>query len=197
MWVANLGVVERSEAEAIYDSGRDRCVEFILELARGFERLSAANTRLEERVRRLEEQARTDSRTSSAPPSADPPKTRQQRRAEARAKGLLVKGAARKAGVQPGHDGTGRKLLGEDQMKEIFDHYPEGVWRLRPRVRRGGEGCPAGVRGAVRWRSCHRSRSSISSIARTGCAARAAERGPVAPWASSATLRSGRSFRRR
>jgi transposase len=119
--------VERSEAEAIYDSGRDRCVEFILELARGFERLSAANARLEERVRRLEEQSRADSRTSSAPPSADPPKTRQQRRAEARAKAkeLLVKGAARKAGGQPGHEGTGRKLLEEDQMKEIFDHYPE------------------------------------------------------------------------
>jgi transposase len=119
--------VERSEAEAIYDSGRDRCVEFILELARGFERLSEANARLEERVRRLEEQARTDSRTSSRPPSSDPPKTRQQRRAEARAKAkeLLGKGGGRKAGGQPGRQGSGRKLLGEDQMAGIFDHYPE------------------------------------------------------------------------
>jgi transposase len=119
--------VERSEAEAIFDSGRDRCVEFILELARGFEQLSAANARLEERVRRLEVQVRADSRTSSKPPSSDPPKTRQQRRAGARAKAkeLLVKGAARRAGGQPGHQGTGRKLLGEDQMEEIIDHYPE------------------------------------------------------------------------
>jgi transposase len=126
VWAANLGVVERSEAEAVYDSGRDRCVGFILELACGFERLSAANARLEERVRRLEEQSRADSRTSSAPPSADPPKTRQQRRAEARAKAkeLLARGAARKAGGQPGHEGSGRKLLGEDQMREIIDHYP-------------------------------------------------------------------------
>lgn len=127
MWVANLGVVERSEAEAIYDSGRDRCVEFILELARGFEQLSAANARLGERVRRLEEQSRADSRTSSAPPSCDPPKTRQQRRAEARvkAKELLGKDGGRKAGGQPGHEGKGRKLLSEDRMQEIFDHYPD------------------------------------------------------------------------
>jgi transposase len=125
--VANLGVVERSEAEAIFDSGRERCVEFILELARALDELSAANARLQERVRRLEEQTRVDSRTSSSPPSQDPPKTRQQRRAEARAKAkeLLVKGAGRKAGGQPGHQGSGRKLLGEDQMTEIVDHYPD------------------------------------------------------------------------
>jgi Family of unknown function (DUF6444) len=40
----------------------------------------------EERLARLEAQARQDLRTSSKPPSLDPPKTRQQRRAEARAK---------------------------------------------------------------------------------------------------------------
>jgi transposase len=119
--------VERSEAEAIYGSGRERCVEFILELARRFDELSAASTRLEERVHRLEEQTRVDSRTSSAPPSEDPPKTRQQRRAEARAraKELLVKGGGRKAGGQPGHSGAGRELLGEDQMTEIVNHYPD------------------------------------------------------------------------
>jgi hypothetical protein len=50
--------VERSEAEAIYDSGRDRCVEVILELAAAVERLTAQSVLLEERVRRLEEQTR-------------------------------------------------------------------------------------------------------------------------------------------
>ena len=123
---ANLGGMERAEAEAIYDAGRERCVEFMLELARGFEQLSAANARLEERVRRLEEQTRSDSRTSSKPPSSDPPKTRAQRRAEARAKAkeLLVKGGG-KAGGQPGHRGAGRELLPEDEIDEIVDHYPE------------------------------------------------------------------------
>jgi transposase len=112
--------VERADAEAIYDSGRLRCVEVILQLA-------AAVERLEERVRRLEDEARRDSRTSSKPPSQDPPKTRQQRRAEARAKAkeLLAKdGARRKPGGQDGHRGAGRALAAEDQVDEIVEHYP-------------------------------------------------------------------------
>jgi transposase len=117
---ANLGGMERAEAEAIYDAGRDACVEFILELASRVQRL-------EERLRRLEEEARRDSRTSSKPPSQDPPMTRQQRRAKARAKAkeLLAKdGAKRKAGAQEGHRGAGRRLAPEDQVDEIVDHYP-------------------------------------------------------------------------
>jgi transposase len=112
--------MDRAEAEAIYDVGREACVEFILDLA-------SRVGRLEDRLRRLEEQARRDSRTSSKPPSQDPPKTRQQRRAEARAKAkeLLAKdGAKRKAGGQEGHRGAGRKLAPEDQVDEIVDHYP-------------------------------------------------------------------------
>jgi transposase len=112
--------VERGEAEAIYDSGRERCVEFVLQLAESVERLG-------ERVRRLEEQSRRDSRTSSVPPSQDPPKTRQQRRAEARAKAkelLATDGAVRKAGAQKGHRGAGRRLVPEDQVDEIVAHYP-------------------------------------------------------------------------
>ena len=117
---ANLVGVERAEAEAVFDGGREVCVEFILEL-------SARVERFEDRLRRLEEQARRDSRTSSKPPSQDPPKTRQQRRAEARAKAkeLLAKdGIERKAGGQEGHRGAGRKLAPEDQVDEIVDHYP-------------------------------------------------------------------------
>ena len=112
--------MERAEAEAVFDAGREACVEFILDLAARLERL-------EDRLRRLEEQARRDSRTSSAPPSQDPPKTRQQRRAEARAKVkelLANDGAKRKAGGQEGHRGAGRKLAPEDQVDEIVDHYP-------------------------------------------------------------------------
>jgi transposase len=116
--------MDRAEAEAIYDGGRERCVGFMLQLAASVERL-------EERIRRLEEQARRDSRTSSKPPSQDPPKTRQQRRAEARAKAkeLLAKDDARRnAGGQQGHRGAGRRLEPEDQIDEIVCHYP-GVCR--------------------------------------------------------------------
>jgi len=120
--------VERAVAEAIYDLGRDRCVEVILELAGAVERLTAQTVLLEERVRRLEEQTRQSSRTGSKPPSQDPPKTRQQRRAEARAKAkeLLARDRERRAaGGQSGHEGAGRSLAAEDQVDEFVDHYPD------------------------------------------------------------------------
>jgi transposase len=113
--------MDRAEAEAIYDAGREVCVEFILELAGRVEQLG-------ERLARLEALARRDSRTSSKPPSSDPPKTRAQRRAEARAKAkelMRSEGEGRKAGGQSGHRGAGRGLRPEDQIDEIVDHYPE------------------------------------------------------------------------
>jgi transposase len=113
--------MDRSEAEAIYDSGRESCVQFILELAARLEQH-------EDRLRRLEAQARQDSRTSSRPPSADPPKTRAERRAEARAKAkelMRREGQRRAQGGQPGHQGAGRELRPEDQVDEIVDHYPD------------------------------------------------------------------------
>ena len=145
--------MDRAEAEAIYDSGREACVEFILDLAARVEQH-------EDRLRRLEEQARQDSRTSSMPPSSDPPKTRAQRRAEARAKAkelMRRERERRKAGGQPGHRGAGRDLKPEDQVDEIVDHYPECVWRVRAlglmmssAVRQGGS-------AATRFVSCRRS----------------------------------------
>ncbi len=116
--------MERGEAEAVYDAGREACVEVLLELTARYEREIAL---LGERVARLEEQGRQSSRTGSKPPSSDPPKTRQQRRAEARAKAkeLLARGAGREPGGQPGHQGSGRELLPADQVTEIVDHYPE------------------------------------------------------------------------
>ena len=113
--------MERAEAEAIYDAGREVCVEFILELAARVEQH-------EERLARLEGQLRQDSRTSSLPPSSDPPKTRAQRRAEARARAkelMRREGEQRKAGGQSGHRGAGRELRPEDQVDEIVDHYPD------------------------------------------------------------------------
>ena len=109
--------MDRAEAEAIYDSGREACVQLILELAAQVEQHG-------DRLRRLEEQVRQDSRTSSKPPSGDPPKTRAQRRAEARSKAKELFREGRKAGGQEGHRGAGRDLKPEDQVDEIVDHYP-------------------------------------------------------------------------
>jgi len=58
--------MERAEAEAIYDAGRDVCVDFILQLAAAVEALT-------ERVAVLERRLDQDSRNSSRPPSTDPP----------------------------------------------------------------------------------------------------------------------------
>ncbi len=115
--------MERAEAEAIFDAGRESCVEAILGLAGRCERL-------EDRMGRLEEQTRSSSLNSSKPPSQDPPKTRKERRAEAREKAKEWakadrEGAARKAGGQPGHRGSGRKLAPPDLVDEIVDHYPD------------------------------------------------------------------------
>jgi transposase len=113
--------MDRAEAEAIYDAGREVCVQFLLDLAGRVQQL-------EERLSRLEAVARQDSRTSSKPPSSDPPKTRAQRRAEARAKAkelMRREGEQRRAGGQPGHRGAGRELKPEDQIDEVVDHYPE------------------------------------------------------------------------
>jgi transposase len=113
--------MDRLEAEAIYDSGREACVEFILGLAAQVEQH-------EDRLRRLEQQARQDSRTSSSPPSSDRPQTRAQRRAAARAKAkelMRREGERREAGGQSGHRGAGRELRPEDQVDEIVDHYPD------------------------------------------------------------------------
>jgi transposase len=96
-------------------------VQFVLDLA-------ARVRDMDERLSRLEAQARQDSRTSSKPPSMDPPKTRAQRRAEARAKAKELMhrdGERRKSGGQSGHRGAGRDLKPADQVDEIVDHYPE------------------------------------------------------------------------
>ena len=113
--------MDRVEAEAIYDSGREACVELIVDLANRF-------AQYEDRLKRLEEQACEDSRTSSRPPSMDPPKSRAQRRAEARAKAkelMRREREQRQAGGQPGHRGAGRELRPADQVDEIVDHFPE------------------------------------------------------------------------
>jgi len=101
--------MERREAEAIYDAGRERCVDFILTLAARYERLEA-------RVEKLEEQLRRSSRNSSLPPSQDPPSAPPRRGGP---------GSGRARGGQPGHEGKSRPLLPLERVDEVVEHWPE------------------------------------------------------------------------
>jgi len=100
--------VERHEAEAVYDAGRERCVDFILALAVRYERLEA-------RVERLEDQLRRSSRNSSLPPSQDPPSAPPRPGRP---------GSGRGCGGQPGHEGRHRPLLPLERVDELIEHWP-------------------------------------------------------------------------
>ena len=65
--------MERSEAEAIYDAGRETVVEVLLAMDRRIQQLEA-------RVEKLERELAKSSRNSSRPPSSDPPGRLPQRR---------------------------------------------------------------------------------------------------------------------
>ncbi len=106
---AEFGGVERREAEAIYEAGRERCVDFIVALATRYEQLEA-------RVEKLEEQLRRSSRNSSLPPSQDPPSAPPRPRSP---------GSGRGQGGQPGREGKSRPLLPLERVDEVVEHWPE------------------------------------------------------------------------
>jgi transposase len=100
--------VERVEAEAIYDAGREAVVEVLLAMDRRIQQLEA-------RVEKLERQLAKNSGNSSRPPSTDPP-----RRTPGRGKDP----SGRKPGGQPGHEGHGRPLLPAWAVDELINHWP-------------------------------------------------------------------------
>ena len=99
--------MERAEAEAIYDAGREVVVEVLLRMDRRIQQL-------EGRVEKLERELKKSSRNSSCPPSSDPPS------APARSKGR----SGRKRGAQDGHEGHGRPLLPAWAVDEVVVHWP-------------------------------------------------------------------------
>ena len=100
--------MERAEAQAIYDAGREVVVEVLLRMDRRIQQLEA-------RVEKLERELNKSSRNSSRPPSSDPPSS------PARGKDP----SGRKRGGQPGHEGHGRPLLPAWAVDEVVDHWPE------------------------------------------------------------------------
>jgi len=65
--------VERAEAEAIYEQGRDVVVAVLLRMDEQIRVLSERVARQEERNAELEREVKRSSRSSSQPPSQDPP----------------------------------------------------------------------------------------------------------------------------
>jgi transposase len=102
--------VERAEAEAIYDAGREAVVEVLLAMDRRIRQLEA-------RVEKLERELAKNSRNSSRPPSSDPPGERRPARDKDR--------SGRAQGAQPGHEGHGRELLALSAVDELIEHWPE------------------------------------------------------------------------
>ena len=114
--------MERGEAEAIYEQGRDAVVEVLLALSAQNERLEAQVEKLtarvvaqDERIASLERQLARSSRNSSQPPSADPPSAPPRRGKDP---------SGRKQGGQPGHEGKGRPLLPAWAVEEVVEHWP-------------------------------------------------------------------------
>jgi transposase len=107
--------VDRAEAEAIYDAGREVVVEVLLRMDEQIRRLEERVARQDERIAELERKLNRDSRNSSAPPSSDPPN--RPKRGKDR--------SGRGRGGQPGHEGRGRDLLPACAVDEVIEHWPE------------------------------------------------------------------------
>lgn len=101
--------MERADAEAIYDAGREAVVEVLLAMDRRIAQLEA-------RVEGLERRLGRNSRNSSLPPSEDPPSVPARRRGKDR--------SGRPPGGQSGHEGHGRELLPAWAVDELVDHWP-------------------------------------------------------------------------
>jgi transposase len=106
--------VERAEAEAIYEQGREVVVAVLLRMDEQIARLEERVARQDERIAELERRLNRSSRNSSAPPSSDPPSS------PARGKDP----SRRKRGAQPGHEGHGRPLLPAWAVDEVIEHRP-------------------------------------------------------------------------
>lgn len=107
--------MERDEAHAIYEQGRDVVVAVLRRMDEQIEKLTAKVSAQDERIARLERAARRSSRNSSQPPSADPPSTPPRRGKDS---------SGRKQGAQPGHEGKGRPLLPAWAVDETVVHWP-------------------------------------------------------------------------
>jgi len=107
--------VERAEAEAIYDQGRDVVVAVLLRMDEQIQRLEKRVAQQDERIAGLERRIGRSSRNSSLPPSSDAPGAPAKRGKDR---------SGRKQGAQDGHEGKGRPLLPAWAVDEVVEHWP-------------------------------------------------------------------------
>lgn len=111
--------MERAEAEAIYDQGRETVVAVLLRMDEQIQQLTKQvaeqGAKHEKRIAELERRLNRNSQNSSVPPSQDPPDAPQRKRPDP---------SGRSQGAQPGHQGKGRKLLPAEAVDRVVDHRP-------------------------------------------------------------------------
>ncbi len=108
--------MERVEAEAIYEQGREVVVAVLLRMDEQIARLEKRVAGQEERIAKLERRTGRSSRNSSQPPSQDSPGVPQRRGKDP---------SGRAQGGQPGHEGKGRPLLPAWAVDEFLEHWPK------------------------------------------------------------------------
>jgi len=107
--------VERAEAEAIYDAGRETVVAVLLRMDEQIQQLTKQVTKQGEEIAELKRRLNRNSQNSSVPPSQDPPGAPERKRPGP---------SGRSQGAQPGHKGKGRRLLPAEAVDRVVDHWP-------------------------------------------------------------------------
>lgn len=95
--------MDKRDAEALYDSGKEPTVAKLLELDKENELLKQKNAALG-----------TDSTNSSKPPSSDGPQVKREKKPP----------GTRHPGGQEGHEGKARSLLPQEEMDHVHHIYP-------------------------------------------------------------------------
>lgn len=107
--------MERAEAEAIYDQGRETVVAVLLRMDEQIQQLTKQVAKQDRRIDELERRLNRNSHNSSVPPSQDPPGAPERKRPDP---------SGRAQGAQPGHRGKGRKLLPLEAVDRVAEHWP-------------------------------------------------------------------------
>lgn len=107
--------MERAEAEAIYDQGRETVVAVLLRMDEQIQQLTERVAKQDRRIAELERRLGRNSRNSSVPPSQDPPGAPERKRPDP---------SGRSQGAQPGHRGKGRELLPIEAVDRVAEHWP-------------------------------------------------------------------------